>query len=90
MKYLDPRNIKFATQISVPGADRLTGKKLGFINNGWMSMAKIGTNIEGPLKTEHGVAEVIYYDVPRAMAPPAGLLEQVARECELAIVGLAN
>ena len=90
MQYLDPRSPNPAKQLAVPAVSGLKGKTLGYLNNGWTSMAKIGKHIEGPLKSRYGVSQVIHYDVPRSMAPPEGLLEKVANECQLAIVGMAN
>ena len=90
MQYLDPRSSNPAKQLTVPAVSGLKGKTLGYLNNGWTSMTKIGEHIADPLKARYGVSQVIYYDVPRSMAPPDGLLEKVARECEAAIVGMAN
>ncbi|HSN40591.1 MAG TPA: hypothetical protein VLT92_10390 [Burkholderiales bacterium] len=90
MHYLDPRSPNLSKKLFVPAAGELKGKTLGFLNNGWLSMAKIGRHIEGPLKAKYGLARVLYYDVPRSMAPPAGFLEKVADECQMAIVGMAN
>jgi hypothetical protein len=90
MQYLDPRSPHPAKELAVPAVGALQGKTLGFLNNGWTSMSKLGRMIEAPLKSRFGVAEVRFYDVPRSMAPPAGLLEQVAGECQAAIVGMAN
>ena len=90
MKYLDPRNVKPAGQVALPVAGALAGKTLGYLNNGWLSMSKMGTHMAEQLRTKYGVENIIYYDVPRAMGPPEGLLEEVAAECEAAIVGLAN
>jgi len=90
VQYLDPRSPNLSKTLCVPAAGDLKGKTLGFLNNGWLSMAKIGKYIEGPLKAKYGVARVLYYDLPRSMEPPAGLLEKVADECHMAIVGMAN
>ena len=90
MRYLDPRNPQPHQRPLVPAVGSLKGKTLGYLNNGWMSMAKIGSRIEGQLKARYGIAQVIFYDVPRSTAPPAGLLDRVARECQAAIVGMAN
>ena len=90
MQYLDPRNPNQNRKLFVPAVSDLKGKTLGYLNNGWMSMAKIGQHIEDPLKTKYGLSQVIFYDVPRSTEPPPGLLDQVARECQAAIVGMAN
>jgi hypothetical protein len=90
MKYLDPRNEKPAGKVIVPVVAALAGKTLGYLNNGWLSMSKMGAHMAGPLKAKYGVSEIIFYDVPRAKGPPEGLLKKVASECDAAIVGLAN
>lgn len=90
MRYLDPRSPNPSKGLAVPAVGKLDGKIVGYLNNGWMSLTKIGKRIEGPLKEKHGVSQVIYYDIPRSTAPPAGFLEQVARDCQAAIVGMAN
>ncbi len=90
MQYLDPRNPNVGRKQFVPAVGDLKGKTLGFLNNGWISMTKIGRRIEGRLKSQYGVSQVIFYDVPRSMEPPPGLLDRVVRECQAAIVGMAN
>lgn len=90
MQFLDPTNPNPSKKLYAPAVYELKGKRLAFLNNGWMSMTKIGQRIEGPLKAKYGVSEMIYYDVPRNMEPSGGLLDQVARECDVAIVGMAN
>ena len=90
MQYLDPRNPNPNQKLFVPAVGGLKGKTLGYLNNGWLSMAKIGRRIEGQLKARHGVSQVIFYDVPRSTEPPPGLLDKVAAECQAAIVGMAN
>ena len=90
MQYLDPRNPNPHRQLPAPVVGDLKGKTLGYLNNGWLSMARIGQRIEGQLKARYGVSRVIFYDVPRSMEPPDGLLDKVVRECQAAIVGMAN
>ena len=90
MQYLDPRNPHQHKKLSVPTVSDLRGKTLGYLNNGWISMGKIGRRIEGELKAKYGVSRVIFYDVPRSTEPPPGLLDKVVRECQVAIVGMAN
>lgn len=90
MQYLDPRSPNSKPTLRAPAVGTLAGKTVGFLNNGWASMAKIGRRIEGRLKSKYGAAQVVFYDVPRSMAPPDGLLDRVAAECQAAIVGMAN
>lgn len=90
MQYLDPRNPNPGKKLLVPTVGDLKGKTLGYLNNGWISMAKIGRRIEGQLRARYGVSQVIFYDVPRSTELPPGLLDKVVRECQAAIVGMAN
>ncbi|MBI4189742.1 MAG: hypothetical protein HY525_04310 [Betaproteobacteria bacterium] len=90
MQFLDPRTAKSSTKLYAATVGDLKGARLAYVSNGWMSMNKIGKRIEGPLKTKYGVSEVMFYDVPRNMEPPGGLLDDLARDCDAAIVGIAN
>ena len=90
MRYLDPRNPNRSNTIFVPAISSMKGKTLGYVNNGWMSMGKIGKLIEIQLKSSYDLSRVIFYDVPRSMEPPPGLLDKVVSECQAAIVGMAN
>ena len=90
MQILDPRNPCADEMLVVPTLDTLSGKRLAYLNNGWLSMAKIGKFMEGDLKRRYGVADITYYNVPRNMEPPGGLLDLVVKEFDAAIVGMAN
>lgn len=90
MQFLDPTNPSPSRYLRVATVNELKGTRLAYLNNGWISMAKIGKRIEGQLKARHGVSELVYYDVPRNMEPAGGLLDRVAGECDAAIVGMAN
>ena len=90
MQFFDPFCTSGGEQFHIAAVEALHGRKLAYVNNGWMSMTKIGKHIESQLKSRYGVAEIVYYDVPRSKGPPAGLLDQIERECDLAIVGMAN
>ena len=90
MKTLDPRSPNPERKLCVPTLPSLRGKRLAFLNNGWLSMEKIGKLIEGRLLEDYGVREIVFHSIPRNMEPPGGLLDQVARDFDAAIVGLAN
>lgn len=90
MKTLDPRSPNPERKLRLPAIPSLRGKRLAILNNGWLSMAKIGKLIEGRLIDDYGVREVVYHNIPRNMEPPGGLLDRIAREFDAAIVGLAN
>jgi hypothetical protein len=90
MQILDPRNPHVVDILKLPTLPTLRGKRLAYLNNGWLSMTKIGRFIESDLKDKHGVADITYFDVPRNMEPPDGLLDRVAADYDAAIVGMAN
>ena len=90
MQFLDPTSPNPRKALHAKTLRDLKGKRLAFLNNGWMSMTKIGRRIETPLKSTYGVSEVVFFDVPRNTEPPGGLLDRVAREFDAAIVGMAN
>ncbi|HYC46377.1 MAG TPA: hypothetical protein VED01_12960 [Burkholderiales bacterium] len=90
MQFLDPRNPQPPKHVAVPRVESLRGARIAFLNNGWLSMRRIGERVRAPLRERYGVAEVCYYDVPRNTEPPGGLLNRVAQEFDAAIVGLAN
>ena len=90
MQILDPRNPRAGNMMALPTLETLAGKRIAYLNNGWLSMARIGKLIEGDLKSKHGVADITYYDIPRNTEPPNGLLDLVADEFDAAIVGMAN
>ncbi|MCC7083293.1 MAG: hypothetical protein IT530_21705 [Burkholderiales bacterium] len=68
----------------------MSGKTVALISNNNPSMAKIHARIAQRLQSEFGVSVIRSYQVPRNFAPPAGSLEQIARECDAAVFGLAN
>jgi hypothetical protein len=90
MQILDPRNPRAGKILALPTLETLAGKRVAYLNNGWLSMAKIGKLIEGDLKGRHGVAEIAYFDIPRNMEPANGLLNRIAVDFDAAIVGMAN
>lgn len=90
MQYLDPAYPRKQGKLFMPAVSELKGKTFGVLNNGWRCLDHMSRRWEETLKSRHGVAEVRFYDVPRSCAPEPGTLERVARECQAAIVGLAN
>ena len=81
------------TEVSQPHAPRpvsLQGKRIGFLTNGWSSFNAMGARIEQVFSERHGIHSMQTYAIPTSCAPPEGLLEQVAAECDAAIVGMAN
>ena len=90
MQFLDPTSPNPRKTLAPKVLGDLKGKRVAYLNNGWASMTKIGRRIEAPLKSVHGVSEIVVFDVPRNKEPSGGLLDRVAREFDAAIVGMAN
>ena len=90
LQYFEPVNRKVARSLVVPPIGTLAGKRIAYVNNGWTCFTKMGVHVERALIDRYGVAEVRSYAIPPSSAPAPGLLEQIAKENDAAIVGLAN
>lgn len=89
-EYLDPVSPNRDKKLYVPAVGALQGKRIGFLTNGWSSFNAMGARIEQVFTERHGIHSMQTYAIPTSCAPPEGLLEQVAAECDAAIVGMAN
>lgn len=74
----------------IPTLDGLQGKTVAILNNRWTSMNIISEQIAILLKENYGAAEVFEKLVPLASAAPHETFDEVEREAQAAIVGLAN
>lgn len=90
LEYLDPVSPNTGQKLYVPAVGELRGKTIGFLSNGWASYNAMGAKIEQVFREQHGIKQMRAYAIPTSCAPPEGLLEQVAAECDAAIVGMAN
>ena len=90
IEYLDPMSPNTDKKLYVPAVGELKGKRIGFVTNGWSSYNAMGARIEAVFRERHGISDMRTYAIPTSCAPPEGLLEQVATECDAAIVGMAN
>jgi hypothetical protein len=90
IEYLDPRSPNVDRMLFVPAVSDLRGKRIAFLNNGWLSFTKIGKRMEAVLRDRFGIEIFATYAIPTSCAPQPGLLERVARETDAAIVGMAN
>ena len=90
IEYLDPVSPNVDKKLFVPAVGDLKGKTIGFLTNGWGSYNKMGERIEEVFRDRDGIKEMRTYSIPTSCAPPEGLLERVATECDAAIVGMAN
>lgn len=90
LQYLEPINPKKAGVLVVPAVRELRGKTIAFVNNGWSSFTKIGARMEVVLRERFAVAQMRTYRISASSGVPATLLDQIARECDAAVVGMAN
>lgn len=90
IEYLDPVSPNTDKKLYVPAVGELKNKRIGFLTNGWASYNAMGARIEQVFREKHGINDMRTYAIPTSCAPPEGLLEQVATECDAAIVGMAN
>ena len=90
LEYLDPTSPKGAALLMVPHVRDLKGKTIAFVDNGWSSFAKIGKRMEQVLRSRFGIADFLVYPFSASSAAPAELFDRIARECDAAVVGMAN
>jgi len=90
LQYYEPVNRKATRSLIVPAVGDLKGKRIAFVNNGWVCFTKMGVHVKQLLVERYGVAEVPTYQIPPSAAPLPGVLEKIADECDAAIIGLAN
>ena len=90
MQFLDPTDPIKVKMLELNRLRDLEGKRLAYLSNGWESMNKIGRHIAEPLRREYGIAEITPFDIPRNREPSDGLLERIAQQFDVAIVGMAN
>lgn len=90
IEYLNPTCPKTGGDLFVPAVSELKGKVIAFVTNGWSSFNKIGVRLEHVLVAQYGIKGVRNYTIPSAMAPEQGLYDRIARECDAAVVGMAN
>ncbi len=90
IEYLNPTSPALERELYVPAVAALEDKWVAFVTNGWASFSKIGRHMEHLLKDRHRIAGMRIYPVPTSPGPGPEVLDQIARECDAAIVGLAN
>lgn len=70
--------------------DTLDGKRVGIVSNGWRSMDAMSPRMAARLKERYGARQAGLFTVPLNRPITADILDQVAAQCDAAIVGLAN
>jgi hypothetical protein len=91
MQILDP----VAVARTAPSRDMhvlpaLAGRRFGFVTNHWRSMDAMIARMAPRLAALHGVGEVRIYEAPLNGAIANETIEAISRECDAALVGLAN
>ncbi len=89
MLILDPRNPDPAAPSRLPALHALPGTRLAWLDNGWGSMQRLRETLT-PHFAAAGIVLAAPQPVPRNHGAPQALLDQVARDSDAAIVGLAN
>ncbi|MBI4307593.1 MAG: hypothetical protein HY684_02175 [Chloroflexi bacterium] len=77
-------------RLAAPLAD-VTGKTAAFVDNGWWSLGVTLDSFKRALRERYGVQRVVRVknpDLTRGLDSP--VLDRLARECDIAIVGLGN
>jgi len=69
---------------------QLAGARVAVINNGWMSMSLISERLAERLPADYGVSSVRVHRVEPNGGATDAVLESIATEADVAIVGLAN
>ncbi|MBI2906587.1 MAG: hypothetical protein HYX92_02895 [Chloroflexi bacterium] len=75
--------------LAAPVGD-LNGKVIGFIDNGWWSLNVALTRIQELLNQKYRPAEIIWRKKSGSQPAPDEIIEDLAKKCDLAIVGLGN
>ena len=69
---------------------QLRGARVAIVNNGWMSMSLISARFAERLPAEYGVGSVRVHVVEPNGGATEAVLAAIAKEADVAIVGLAN
>jgi hypothetical protein len=90
MKILNPRGdtADGAARI-LPSVRTLSGLRIAVLTNHWTSMDRMGERFRACAAERYG-ANVKLFDIPINGAMAASVEERVLRECDAAIIGLAN
>ncbi len=90
MEILVPTSAPRLTAAAAAKSFELAGKRVAIVSNGWASMDTITSRLVERLKERHGVADVKLYSVHINKPITSDTLEDIAGECDAAIVGIAN
>jgi len=77
-------------RMNLRSLDTLDGKRVGIVSNGWRSMDAMSPRMAARLKERYGARQAGFFTVHLNRPITADILDQVAAQCDAAIVGLAN
>jgi hypothetical protein len=75
---------------SAPAVPDLRGRTVGILTNHWKSMDRMAERMALRLRERYHAAAVRFYDIPINGAMSETVRGNALKECEAAIVGLAN
>ncbi len=78
------------TSLALSSVAHLAGARVSVINNGWMSMTLIAQRLAERLPADYGVESVRVHVVEPNCGASEEVLESIANEANMAVVGLAN
>ena len=91
MQILVPKaTLRNTQKLEAQSLSALSGKRVGLVSNGWVSMDAMAPRLTHLLKEKHGVSEVNMFTVHVNKPIEREVLDQIASRCDAAIVGLAN
>lgn len=80
-----------AQQKTVAPPSALTGKTVGFIDNGWRSFGVAVPRLQELLRERHGAAQFILYKKPWLTRPLAeDMFQDLVTRADAVVVGLGN
>lgn len=91
LRVLDPSvQVQAVERVRKTASASLEGLRLAVLNNGWRSMDLMSATFAAYFPERYRVASVREWRIPTSNETPVSLLEEVAANADLAIVGLAN
>lgn len=91
IEILDPRSgPRPAVARELATVPDLRGRVVAILNNRWTSMDVIADQLAKELKSKYGVADVIHQSIPITSAASDELVDEIANQADITIVGLAN
>lgn len=91
MEILIPTAATAATQkMPATAVASLTGKRVAIVSNGWRSMEVMAPHLDLLLRARHDVAGIRRFSVHLNRPISQEILDSIRKDCDAAIVGIAN